>query len=163
MIRKGNLYSRPRKPFESQRMAEENKLLAKYGLKNKTEVWKSLAIVKYFRSRAKALANSSQEEQEVLFRKLHSKGIEVSSVTEVLALKIEDVLNRRITTIMVSLGLATTPKQARQMIAHKRVSLNGRITSVPSLLISRDEEKEIKVKETKVKEVPKEEVKEAAA
>jgi|SRR3989338_3371558 len=153
MIRKGNLYSRPKKPFESQRMAEENKLLAKYGLKNKTEVWKSLAIVKYYRSRAKALANSSQEEQAVLFSKLHSKGIEVSSVTEVLALKIEDVLNRRITTVMVSLGLAKTPKQARQMIAHKRVLLNNRITSVPSLAVSKEDEKEIKLKEVKVKEV----------
>lgn len=163
MIRKSNLYSRPKKAFETQRISEENQLLKKYGLKNKTEVWKSLAIVKYFRSRAKALANSSTEEQEVLFNKLHNQGIEVSSITEVLALKVEDVLKRRITTVMVGLNLATTPKQARQMVVHKRVLLKGRVMNVPGILISKDDEKEISLKQKVVKQVAQENVAEETA
>ena len=65
MIRKKNRFSRPKKPFESTRITEENKLRAQYGLKNKKEIWKSVAKITYYRTRAKALAKSPVEEQEV--------------------------------------------------------------------------------------------------
>ncbi len=48
MIRKKNLYLRPQKPFESQRIKEENELVKKYGLKNKKEIWKTIAKVNYY-------------------------------------------------------------------------------------------------------------------
>ena len=40
-------FERPKKPFDSERIKEENKLKTKYGLKNKKEIWKSGAKVKY--------------------------------------------------------------------------------------------------------------------
>ena len=52
MIRKHKKYLRPRKMYESQRIADENALVEAYGLKNKREIWKTEAKVRYFRTRA---------------------------------------------------------------------------------------------------------------
>ena len=70
MIRKKKRYSRPKKAYEISRIKEENALLKRYALKNKLEVWKNIAQVDYFRRRAKSLAKSSLEEQNILFNKL---------------------------------------------------------------------------------------------
>ena len=96
MIRKGNKYSKPRKAYESSRIKEENVLLEKYGLKNKKEIWKTIAKVRYYRKRAMDLAKSSSEEQEVLFGKLRGLGLNVNTVADVLALTTENLLHRRL-------------------------------------------------------------------
>ena len=100
MIRKKKLYVRPRKAYEKKRIADENKLMQHYALKNKREVWKTLAKVNYFRHRAMALARASPEEQEVLFQKLSNLGLKVKSLADVLALRIEDLLERRLPTVI---------------------------------------------------------------
>jgi len=173
MIRKQKLYSRPRKRFESSRIAEENKLLEKYALKNKKEVWKSAAKVNYFRSRAKELAKSSREEQEILFNKLKAIGFKIDSIADVLDLKVEDILERRLPTIVAKKGFATTPKQARQMVTHKKILIDGKVVNSPSYIVPVAQENQIAVKvkkkkpkveepkvEEKKEEKPAEEVKE---
>ena len=67
MIRKKKMFVRPKKAYEKTRIEEENTILNKYGLKNKREIWKALANINYFRSRAKDLARSTDEEQKILF------------------------------------------------------------------------------------------------
>lgn len=146
MIRKKNLYSRPQKPFEAQRIKDENVLVKKYGLKNKTEIWKTIAKVNYYRGRAKALANKPHEEQKVLFGKLQALGLKVETIADVLDLNVEDILRRRLPTVMVQKKLANTPKQARQMVAHKRVKINGKTVNAPSYLVLISEENKIEVK-----------------
>ena len=147
MIRKGKLFNRPKKAYEKSRIAEENLLLEKYGLKTKREIWKTIAKVNYFRTRAKALANSPIEDQEVLFNKLNYLGLKVNSIADVLALKVENLLERRFSTIVAKKGLASTAKQARQMIAHKTVLLNGNAINIPSYLVPVAEEGNITVKQ----------------
>ena len=39
--RRRKKYSRPKKPFDSVRIKEENAVVSEYGLKNKREIWKS--------------------------------------------------------------------------------------------------------------------------
>jgi len=151
MIRKKNKYSRPQKPFEAQRIKEENELVKRFGLKNKREIWKTIAKVNYYRVRAKALANRPQEEQSVLFRKLQALGLKIETIAQVLDLKVEDLLKRRLSTVMVQKKLANTPKQARQMIVHKRVKINGKTVSSPSYLVPVSEENNIKVKVREIK------------
>jgi small subunit ribosomal protein S4 len=148
MIRKKNLYSRPQKPFEAQRIKEENELVKKYGLKNKKEIWKTIAKVNYYRGRAKALANKPHEEQNVLFKKLQALGLKIESVADVLDLDVEDLLRRRLPTVMAQKKLANTPKQARQMVTHKRVKINGRTVNAPSYLVPISEENKIEIKKT---------------
>ena len=153
MLRKKNKYARPRKPFESARIAEENNLLKQYGLKNKKEVWKTVAKVNYYRGRAKALARSPIEEQEVLFNKLKALGIKADNISDVLGLKVEDFLNRRLTTIVANKKLASTVKAARQMTVHKKITIDGKVVNSPSYLVEVSEEKHIGIKQRKTKAV----------
>ncbi len=145
MIRKKNRYSRPKKPFESTRIVEENKLRTEYGLKNKTEIWKALAKVNYFRARAKALAKAPLDEQEVLVNKLKALGFKVSSLIDVLDLRVEDLLSRRLTTVIAKKGLANTPKHARQLVVHKKVKVSGQIVNIPSYIVPVEKENQIEI------------------
>ena len=160
MIRKKNKFVKPRKMFEKERIQEENKLVEKYGLKNKKEVWKALARINYFRSRAKSLVNAHEDEKEVFFNKLKKIGLNVNSIGDVLALEKEDVLKRRLPTVVASKKLSTTVRQARQMVVHKKILVDGNIVNIPSYIVTVDEEKKIalrkKEKKAKVEEAPKE-------
>ena len=48
-------YDTPKHPWEAARMEEERKLLQKYGLKNKRELWKAQSILRGFRGQARDL------------------------------------------------------------------------------------------------------------
>lgn len=146
MIRKKSLYSRPKKAYELSRIKEENALMEKYALKNKREIWKSLAKVTYFRHRAKILAKASIEEQEVLFNKLKALGMNVNSIADVLALSLNDLLERRLPSVVAKKGLASTPQQARQFVFHKKVLINGRVNNTPSYLVPVAEENHITIR-----------------
>ncbi|HVY01366.1 MAG TPA: 30S ribosomal protein S4 [Candidatus Nanoarchaeia archaeon] len=156
MIRKGKQFSRPKKAYEKTRIEEENVLVEKYGLKNKREIWKTLAAVNYYRTRGKELAKASSEEQEVLFNKLRALGLDIKNTTDVLALQVEDILKRRLPSMVASKKLAQTPQQARQMVVHKKVRIDGRVVNVPSYLVPVSEENKIVVEKATAK-APKQE------
>ena len=139
--------------YDSVRIKEENELVKKYGLKNKKEIWKALAKVNYYRKRAMNLARLSSEEQQVFFNKLNSIGFKVNSISDVLGLKLEDLLERRLPTIVAKQKLANTVKQARQMIAHKRILVNNNVINSPSYIVQINEENKISIKEKAKKEV----------
>ncbi|MBM3232662.1 30S ribosomal protein S4 [Candidatus Pacearchaeota archaeon] len=143
MIRKKKLFTRPKKLYQAARIKEENILLEKYGLKNKKEIWKTLAKINYYRSRAKALSKAPIDEQKKLFEKLQYIGLKVNSIADVLALKIDDLLRRRLPSIVAKKGLAKTPQQARQMVVHKKVQVSGKVVNVPSYIVSIEEENSI--------------------
>lgn len=155
MIRKGKGYVRPKKLYEKSRIQDENAIVERYGLKNKREVWKAIAKVSYYRRRAKSLAKSTKEEQEVLFGKLKALGLKTNTIADVLALTAEDILRRRLPTIVAQKGLARTVRQARQMVVHKNVRIAGKVVNIPSYLVSLAEESQITVKAPKAApEVP---------
>lgn len=146
MIRKHKKYSRPRTLYDKERITQENVLLKKYGLKNKREIWKEEAKVKYFRNRAKELITADSKEQQRFFGKLQKLGLSVKSIADILALTKEDIMARRLATLLVKRGLATTPQQARQMIVHKRITINHTIINSPSYLVGIHEEDHISLK-----------------
>jgi len=146
MIRKRKKFAWPKKLYDKPRIIEENKLLAKYGLKNKREVWKSESKIKYFRTRAKGLITAEQEEQQKFFDKLNKIGLKVENISDVLALKKEDLLKRRLPSVLIEKNLANAPKQARQMVVHKRVMIKNKVVNVPSYLVSVDEENLISIR-----------------
>lgn len=162
MIRKRKIFSRPKKLYEKSRIDEENALVEKYGLKNKREVWKALALVNYYRTRGKELAKAGNDEQQVLFGKLRALGLDVNTTTDVLALQVEDILKRRLPSVVTSKQLAATPQQARQMVVHKKVRISGRVVNVPSYLVPVSEESQIVVQRPIAKAPKAEEKKEAA-
>jgi len=69
MIRKHKLFSRPRKAFDSQRIKDENAIVAKYGLKNKEEIWRAKEKLKIVRDAAKRVIHSSEEEKIRIYYK----------------------------------------------------------------------------------------------
>ncbi len=151
MIRKKNKFSRPHKLYDKIRIGHENKLVEMYGLKNKKEIWKAEAKVKYFRNRAKLLINSEQDEQKNFFDKLNSIGLPVSTIAEVLALSKEDILKRRLATVVWKKGLSKTARHARQMITHRNILVDGRAIDVPSYLVPVALESHISAKKTSKK------------
>jgi len=156
MIRKKNKFSWPRKLYDKTRIGDENKLLEEYGLKNKREIWKAEAKIKYFRNRAKFLINGSDEEKEQFFNKLRSIGLSVKTIADVLALNKEDLLKRRLSTIVWKKGLANTAKQARQLIVHKKVLVDGSAVNIPSYIVPTEFEPNVALKnniKTKKQEV----------
>lgn len=164
MKRKHKIYSRPKRPFEKQRIEEENKVKEDFGLKNKREIWKAEARIKEMREKAKVLISAAPEKQKSLFEQLKKIGLKVESIPDVLSLTKEDYLKRRLQTVVVKKRLAKTPKEARQLITHKKVLINGRVVSVPSFIVpvSLEDKIELKPKKVKAKKV-KEEVTEENA
>jgi len=153
MKRKHKLYVRPKKAYEKTRIKEENTLVNKYGLKNKREIWRTIAKVDYFRRRAKALAQAGAEEQEVFFNKLKKIGLKTETISDVLSLKVENLLERRLPTILVRKNMAKTAQQARQLVAHKKIFIDGKVVNVPSYIVAVQEENKISIKPSKTKAV----------
>jgi len=156
MIRKHRKFNRPRHLFESERISQENEIVKHYGLKNKREIWKAKAKLEVIRNTAKKIIHSSEEEQMRFIEKLKKQGFNVASPVDVLALAEEDILKRRLQTLVLKKGIATTPKGARQLITHKHILIGDRKINIPSYHVSVDEEKNIK-KVLKQKNKPKQE------
>ncbi|MFA5764498.1 MAG: 30S ribosomal protein S4 [archaeon] len=140
MKKQNKKYSRPRKPFDKARITEEDLLREEYGLKNKREIWKAEAAIRRIRNLAKQLITRPEEEKTAFTKKLQKKGFNVTNISEALALKKEDWLKRRLQTIVFSRKLTNTPKQARQLVAHKHVSIGDQVINIPSYQVSLEEE-----------------------
>ena len=145
MIRKHKLFSRPRKAFDSQRIKEENTIVARYGLKNKEEIWRAKEKLKIVRDAAKRVIHSSEDEKNNFIIKLNNMGYNVKNPVEVLSLTEEDILRRRLQTLVLKKGLATTPKGARQLITHKKISVGSQIINIPSYHVGVNEENNINI------------------
>jgi len=146
MKRKHKLYSRPKRPFDKARIEEEAKIKEEFGLKNKVEIWRAESAVKGIRSKAIKLIPKSQEEQRALFEKLRKTGFSVNSIADILSLDKKDYLNRRLQTVVFKKKLARSPKQARQMITHRKILVNGRAVDSPSYLVPVEAEDKIILK-----------------
>ncbi len=150
-------YETPKHPWEAERIKEEWELKKKYGLKNKREIWKAKSILRNFRAQARDLQArlrygdpQAEKEQKQLFGKLIRLGIlteDTATLDAVLSLTVEDILRRRLQTIVYLKGLARTPRQARQFIVHGHISIGGRRVTIPGYLVRKEEEDQIEYHE----------------
>ena len=141
-------YKRPKRPWDKERIAEEKELLKTYGLRRKREIWRTEEILRKYRRLARRLAAEKDKEKEkILIQKLIRMGVlkPGASLDDVLGLTVKDFLERRLQTIVFKKGLANTIKQARQLIVHGHVYVNGIRTMYPSYLVNKDEEDKISV------------------
>lgn len=150
-------YSAPSHPWQKDRIAEENTILREYGLKNKLEVWRAISYVQKLRAEAKSfvsmVSDEEREKSKEFIRKLYNLGLlnsEDASMDDVLTLKVENVLDRRLQTLLYKQKLAATTVQARKFIVHKHVVVNGKVITSPSYMVSRDEESSIGFRSTSV-------------
>jgi small subunit ribosomal protein S4 len=142
-------FETPRFPWRKDILQEELKLLGTYGLRNKHELWRHETQLSKFRGIARSLIAKTPEERvkmenELLVR-TKKLGVlqETAVLDDVLDLSIEDILERRLQTIVFRKTLTKTIHQARQLITHGHVTLDGKKVTVPGYIVSREEEKTI--------------------
>jgi small subunit ribosomal protein S4 len=139
-------YETPRFPWRTDVLQAELKLLGQYGLRNKRELWRHRTMLSKFRGIARSLLGMPPEQRKTLetqlLNKLHRLGIlpEKAALDDVLDLSIEDILERRLQTIVFQKGLAKSIHQARQLITHRHIMIGKRKVYSPSYLVLRDEE-----------------------
>lgn len=146
-------YDTPMHPWKETRIKSERELIKKYGLKNHTEVWKAKTYLGKHRQQARELlakigiATNPQvkKESDQLLIHLTRMGILAMGATldDVLALETESVLSRRLQTVVYLKGFSMTPYQARQLINHGHIAVNNRKVTIPSYIVSKNEENQI--------------------
>jgi small subunit ribosomal protein S4 len=142
-------FHRPRKIWTTDQLNSELYIVGSYGLRNKRELWRAQTEVARLRNQARALlalpAEVRQEKEAQLLNFLNRQGLinESASLDEVLNLKIEDLLERRLQTIVMKKNGSKSPHQARQMVVHKHVSIGERFVNIPSYLVKKEEESQI--------------------
>ncbi len=137
-------YSTPRHPWEKDRIDQEREVVVSYGLKNKHELWKSQSMLESFRAQARTLqaklryqdpgANRQFRNMIGRLNRYNILGTE-ATLDDVLSLRIENILDRRLQTLVFRKNLARTQKQARQLITHGHISIDGRRVNLPGLLV----------------------------
>ncbi len=142
----GQKYSKPRHPWQLQRLEEERVLVKDYGLKNKKEIWKLKSMLKRFTDQAShliaATGTQADKEKQQLFQRLQRLGLlgTQPQLDNVLDLTLTSFLDRRLQTIVFRKGLARTALQARQFIGHRHILVNGQAVTIPSYLVLTSEE-----------------------
>lgn len=145
-------YETPSHPWKEERIKNEDELVRKYGLKNKREVWKSETRLRKYRGEARRLlarvdSDDIQSKREIDQLLMHLTRMSIlppnSNLDDVLALENEKILSRRLQTQVYLKGFARTPKQARQLIIHGHIAVNGKKVTVPSYMVEKKEEDKI--------------------
>ena len=141
-------YETPNHPFQGERIAGEHDLIAQYGLTNKEELWRAQSELRRIRREARQLLGQegpdteevAEEAQDFLAR-LYRYGIldPEDGLSDVLALEVNDILERRLQTVVYRKGLANTPNQARQFVTHGHITVDGARVTVPSRKVEVDE------------------------
>lgn len=142
-------YEAPRFPWRLDVLQGELRLLGEYGLRNKRELWRYRTMLSKFRSMARSLlslptAERAKREAQLLGR-LKRLGIlpEGAVLDNILDLTMEDVLERRLQTLVLRKGLSKTVHQARQLITHGHIAIDDMKVFSPSYLVPREKENNI--------------------
>jgi len=142
-------YETPRFPWRTDTLEADLNKLGQYGLRNKKELWRHKTMLSKYRGIARSLLGMPAEErrklEKQLLEKLHRLGIlpETAVLDDVLDLALEDILERRLQTLVFRKGLAKSIYQARQLITHGHVAIEGKRVSSTSYLVPREEEAKI--------------------
>ena len=142
-------FDTPKHPWKRARIDEEHDISARHGLKNMKEIWKARSQLRRMRQQAMKLIGKVDashphwmKEKDDLLQSLIRKGIlsEESTIDDILTLNVEDILNRRLQARVYAKGLASSMKQARQLVTHGHITVAEQKITIPSYAVSREEE-----------------------
>ena len=145
------VWKKPKRPFNFDLKMEELKILGTFGFKTKRELWKARTELSRVRNQARSLLALRQEIREekepILMNSLSRVGYVESDATldDVLNLEINDLLARRLQTIVQKKFYFKTPYQARQAVSHGHVLIGDKVVNIPSYLVNVDEEEKVKL------------------
>jgi len=146
-------YKTPRHPWRADQLAKELQIIGTYGLRNKKELWRAQTELSRIRAQARNLLAATPEvrakREKELLQSLYKKGLvrENATLDDILSLTVENLLERRLQTIVWRKGLASTPYQARQFITHGHIKVGDQVVRVPSYFVKRGEEELVKFRE----------------
>ena len=142
-------FDTPRFRWRKDILQEELKLVGQYGLRNKHELWRLKTTLSKTRGIARSLISKTTEERAKMENeqlvKLKKLGIlpDTAVLDNVLDLTIEDILERRLQTIVFRKGLARTIFQSRQLITHGHVTIDGRRVTIPGYIVPKEAEAKV--------------------
>ena len=143
------VWKKPKRPLNYDLKMDELKTLGTFGLKTKQELWKTQTELSRVRLQARSLLALRQEDRKrkepVLMQSLTKIGLvdESSTLDDVLNLQVNDLLSRRLQTIVQRKLFFKTPYQARQAIVHGHIMIGDSIVTIPSYVVKTEEENKI--------------------
>lgn len=138
-------YETPRKVWDEDRIKNDSGLAREYGLRKTREIWTITQELKKVRRYARLQLSRGEDgksEGQKVLDKLSRLGIGKAGMglEDVLGLSVRDFLERRLQTLVLKKGLARTPSQARQIITHGFIAVQGRKVTIPSYIVTASEE-----------------------
>jgi len=143
------VWRKPKRPLNYELKMEELKTLGTFGLRTKRELWKAHTELSRVRHQARSLLALRQEVREekepILMKSLARIGLVSSdaSLDDVLNLNVNDLLARRLQTIVSKKLGFKTPYQARQAVIHGHIMIGKRKIDIPSYTVTVGEEGDI--------------------
>mgnify|MGYP001136839922 CR=1 FL=1 len=145
-------YDTPTHPWKKARIEEEHALKEQFGLKKiggMKEIWKGKSKLRRWRQNAMKLigrVDTSEghfsREKDDLVESLYRRGLlgDGATLDDILLLTVEHVLSRRLQSQVYYCGLATSMRQARQLVIHGHIGIGDQKMTVPSYIITRVDE-----------------------
>jgi len=143
------VWKKPKRPLNYELKMEELKTLGTFGLRTKRELWKAHTELSRVRHQARSLLALRQEvraeKEPILMKSLARIGLVSSDATldDVLNLNVNDLLSRRLQTIVSKKLGFKTPYQARQAVIHGHIMIGERKIDIPSYTVKVEEEDSI--------------------
>ena len=143
------VWRKPKRPLNYELKMEELKTLGTFGLRTKRELWKAHTELSRVRHQARSLLALRQEvraeKEPILMKSLTRIGLVSNDATldDVLNLDVNDLLSRRLQTIVTKKFGFITPYQARQAVIHGHIMIGDRKVNIPSYTVLVKEEEEV--------------------
>lgn len=142
-------YETPSEGYDGERINREHELKEDYGLTTKKEIYKAQSQLRSLRREArKQIAEQDEEQTKQLLRKTHQLGLtrKDGQLEDILTLNVTDILDRRLQTAVNRRGHSDTIKEARQLVTHGHVYVDGQKVTIPGYMLKTDEEKELELR-----------------
>ncbi len=143
------VWKKPKRPLNYELKMEELKTLGTFGLRTKRELWKAHTELSRVRHQARSLLALRQEirdeKEPILMKSLARIGLVSPEATldDVLNLNADDLLSRRLQSIVTKKLGFKTPYQARQAVIHGHIMIGDRKIDIPSYTVKIEEEDSI--------------------
>ncbi len=133
-------------------MDSEIRLIGEYGLRNKREVWRVQLLLSKIRTSARILLTLPETDSRRLFqgqsliKRLKKYGIlekNIETLEQILSLKIQDFLERRLQTLVFKKGLAKSIHHSRILICQRHISIDNNLVDIPSFLVRTESQDKI--------------------